>query len=261
MAVEVYIPKFGQTVEEVTLLQWMADDGAAVKKGQEVLEIETDKTTFFVEAEGAGTLHRGPFEPGKVVPVLTIVATIGAPDEKFVGGMIQGEDETEVKAETQAKVEVEVPSASTLTSKVFASPRARKLAATEHVDLAAMTPTGGGGVRVVERDVQAYVASAPKATPLAEKLAAEAGIDLRKLAGTGPGGKITKEDVEAAVKAVVPAPVAAPTQPQLPASSFQLPTSNLQPPISNLQPSSLCCASSANSARRTWSARGRTACT
>ena len=62
-----------------------------------------------------------------------------------------------------------------------------------------MTPTGGGGARVVEKDVQAYLASAPKASPLAEKIAAEAGIDLRKLTGTGAGGKITKEDVELAV--------------------------------------------------------------
>jgi pyruvate dehydrogenase E2 component (dihydrolipoyllysine-residue acetyltransferase) len=202
MAVEVYIPKFGQTVEEVTLLQWLVDDGVAVKKGQEILEIETDKTTFFVEAEGVGTLHRGPFEPGKVVPVLTVVATIGAPDEKFVAGMIQVESEApeEIKAEVEvkaeAKDEAEAP------GRVFASPRARKLAAAEHVDLAAMTPTGGGGVRVVEKDVQAYVASAPKVSRLAEKIAAEAGIDLRKLVGTGAGGKITKEDVELAVAGV-----------------------------------------------------------
>ena len=101
MADEVYIPKFGQTVEEVTLLQWLVDDGAVVKKGQEILEIETDKTTFFVESEGAGTLHRGPFEPGKVVPVLTIVATIGAPDEKFVGGMIQTGEEAEAEAKVR----------------------------------------------------------------------------------------------------------------------------------------------------------------
>ena len=53
-----FIPKFGQTVEEVTLLQWLVEDGAAVKQGQEILEIETDKTIFFVEAEGAGSLHR-----------------------------------------------------------------------------------------------------------------------------------------------------------------------------------------------------------
>ena len=201
MAVEVYIPKFGQTVEEVTLLQWLVDDGAVVKRGQEILEIETDKTTFFVESEGAGTLHRGPFEPGAVVPVLTIVATIGAPGEKFVGGRIrvEGEEEAEVKVEAEAKVEAKAEAEAGVSSKVFASPRARKLAAKEHINLAAVTPTGGGGVRVVERDVQAYAVSAPKASPLAEKIAAEAGIDLRTLAGTGAGGKITKEDVELAV--------------------------------------------------------------
>ncbi len=113
MAVEVYIPKFGQTVEEVTLLQWLVDDGVAVKKGQEILEIETDKTTFFVESEGAGTLHRGPFEPGAVVPVLTVVATIGAPGEKFVGGMIQiGRERTRAEAESgRLRIEASATSA------------------------------------------------------------------------------------------------------------------------------------------------------
>ena len=80
-----------------------------VKKGQEILEIETDKTTFFVESEGAGTLHRGPFEPGKVVPVLTIVATIGAPGEKFVGGMIETEAEVKAEVKTEVKAEAEAP--------------------------------------------------------------------------------------------------------------------------------------------------------
>ncbi|MEJ5199524.1 MAG: biotin/lipoyl-containing protein, partial [Anaerolineae bacterium] len=174
MAIEVYIPKFGQTVEEVTLLQWLVEDGAPVKKGQEILEIETDKTTFFVEAEESGYLHRGPFEPGQVVPILTVVATIGAADEKFVGGKIlTGEEAAEEETKAEAAVAVQEKGAeSAAPAKIFASPRARRLAAQEHVDLAAVTPTGGGGVRVVERDVRAYLESAPKATPLAEKLAA-----------------------------------------------------------------------------------------
>jgi pyruvate dehydrogenase E2 component (dihydrolipoamide acetyltransferase) len=72
---------------------------------------------------------------------------------------------------------------------------------------------------------------------LAEKLAAEAGLDLRAITGTGPGGKITKEDVEAAIKAAAPIPViptapviapAAPTAPiQLPVPSFQLPVAEI----------------------------------
>jgi pyruvate dehydrogenase E2 component (dihydrolipoamide acetyltransferase) len=86
------------------------------------------------------------------------------------------------------------------------SPRARKLAAEKGVDLATagITPTGGEGVRIAERDVLAYLASAPKATPVAQKLAAETGVDLHLVTGTGPGGKITKEDVEQVMKAAAP---------------------------------------------------------
>jgi pyruvate dehydrogenase E2 component (dihydrolipoamide acetyltransferase) len=73
------------------------------------------------------------------------------------------------------------------------------LAEERNVDLSQVTPTGGGGARVTEKDVLAYLASAPKATPIAQKLAAEAGVDLRTVAGTGPGGRITKEDVEGAI--------------------------------------------------------------
>ena len=77
------------------------------QEGPGVLEIETDKTTFFVEAEAGGTLHRGPFEPGKVIPVLTVVAIIGAAGEKFVGGAIQAEVEVEAEAKVEAEVEDE----------------------------------------------------------------------------------------------------------------------------------------------------------
>ena len=128
MAVEVYIPKFGQTVEEVKLLQWLAEDGAVVKKGQEILEIETDKTTFFVEAEGAGTLHRGPYQVDQTIPVLTVVAIIGAKDEAFKAEA-KVEAETEVEAEVKAEPEVASTLALTSASKVAVSPRARKLAA------------------------------------------------------------------------------------------------------------------------------------
>jgi len=117
--------------------------------------------------------------------------------------------------------------AAPVTGKVFASPRARRLAEAKGVDLSAVTPTGGGGVRVAERDVVAYLSQQPapsrrEATPVAQKMAAEAGIDLSQVAGTGPGGRITREDVERAIKAAataapaapVPAPVTAPPLPE-----------------------------------------------
>ena len=81
MAVEFFVPKLGQTVEEVTLVNWLVPDGAKVAQGQEVLEVETDKAVFPVEANGKGYIHFGPFEAGQVVPVLTVVllAVLSAP--------------------------------------------------------------------------------------------------------------------------------------------------------------------------------------
>jgi len=217
MATDVYIPKFGQTVEEVTLLQWLAEDGAEVKKGQELLEIETDKTTFFVEAEAGGTLHRGPFEPGKVIPVLEVVAIIGGKGERFgavmgggdAGTGRQGDRETGGRGDAGGVLVAGVAGVAPLEAvavspdrRVAVSPRARKLAQEKGIDLAQadIIPTGGEGVRIAERDVLAYLASAPKATPVAQKLAAELGVNLRGVTGTGPRGQITREDVEAALE-------------------------------------------------------------
>lgn len=198
MAKEVYVPKLGQTVEEVTLVKWLVVDGQRVDQGQEILEVETDKAVFNVEAAGKGVLHIGPYREGMVVPVLTVVAVIGKPEETWDALMgRQGEEETSRGGEVTPG-----------SSRVFASPRARKLAVESGVDVAQVTPTGGEGVRVAERDVLAYLAAAPaaelraepKATPVAQKLAAGTGVDLRAVTGTGPGGRITKEDVEAAVE-------------------------------------------------------------
>jgi pyruvate dehydrogenase E2 component (dihydrolipoamide acetyltransferase) len=204
MAKELFIPKLGQTVEEVRIVRFLVDDGAKVDQGQEVMEVETDKAVFAVESPAKGYIHFGAFKEDTVVPVLTVVGIVGKADEKFVAAGAEPAAEAQVPEaaetpeETQTSAASEAPQAPS-SGQVFASPRAKKLAAEEHVDLTKVTPTGGGGVRVAERDVLAYLASAPKATPIAERMAADAGIDLRTLTGTGEGGKITKEDVQHAL--------------------------------------------------------------
>jgi pyruvate dehydrogenase E2 component (dihydrolipoamide acetyltransferase) len=218
MTVELFIPKLGQTVEEVTIVNWLVEDGAKVEPGQAILEVETDKAVFPVEANASGYLHRGAFNEGDVVPVVTTVAIIGAPEDKFtVQGGEKGEAAVKVEAETLAAegpvVEAvpAAPAGSETPEKVAVSPRARKLAIEKKVDLSKVKPTGGEGVRVVERDVLAYLSQLPKVSPLAQKVAAESGVDLGVMAGTGPGGRIMKSDVERAMKVETraPAPVAA----------------------------------------------------
>lgn len=197
MAKELFIPKLGQTVEEVRLVRYLVADGAKVDQGQEVLEVETDKAVFAVEAPAKGFIHFGPYKEDTVLAVLTVIATVGKADEKFspAGASVETAP-VEVVKPAESVSETNPQSQTSNPTKVFASPRAKKLAAEEKVDLSKVTPTGGGGVRVAERDVIAYLAEAPKATPIAERMAAEAGIDLRTLSGSGAGGIITKEDVE-----------------------------------------------------------------
>jgi pyruvate dehydrogenase E2 component (dihydrolipoamide acetyltransferase) len=199
MTEELFIPKLGQTVEEVTLVSWLVEDGARVSQGQVVMEVETDKAVFPVEANARGVIHIGPYQEGMVLPVLTVVAVIGKPEDKFEPkgaelGAPPQESDLAASTASVSSLSPQVPAVSEST-KPFASPRARKLAATKNVDLAAISPTGYSGARVAERDVLAFLAQSSKVTPVAQRMAAESGVDLRTVSGTGPGGRIVKDDI------------------------------------------------------------------
>jgi pyruvate dehydrogenase E2 component (dihydrolipoamide acetyltransferase) len=203
MAEELFIPKLGQTVEQVTLINWLVKDGDKVKQGQEVLEVETDKAVFNVEAVDDGFIHIGPFKAGDVLPVLAVVAVIGGKDEAFQAAAPAAATATPASAypETVQAASSEPVSAgkAAAAGKVFASPRAKKMAAEKNFDLSRITPTGEGGLRVTEKDVLDYLAQtgSMKISPVAKRMAEEAGLDLRSLQGSGLRGEITKADVEA----------------------------------------------------------------
>jgi len=207
MSEDLFIPKLGQTVEEVTLLNWLVEDGEKVEQGQEVLEVETDKAVFNVEAVESGYIHIGPFKAGQVVPVLEVVALIGGKDDIF-------REPKKVPVAAQPKKSLKEKDFSTIrtiskeaiegTEKVFdempfISPRARKLVKSKSVNLIAVTPTGGGGIRVRESDVLSYLSRSNKASPIARRMAEDAGLDLQSVTPSGPLGEITRADVEFAL--------------------------------------------------------------
>ncbi len=204
MAEEFFVPQLGQTVEEVVLVKWLVPDGAQVSRGQEVMEVETDKATFPVESNAKGYIHIGPYKEGDVIPVLTVVAVIGKPEDQFqlAGKQVESNQVVGNQATDQKEDDPQSVITPIAASTQFASPRARKLAAEKKVDLDQVSATGYGGMRVVERDVVAYLRQAPKATPVAQRVAADTGVDLRALTGTGSGGRIVKEDVARAAPAV-----------------------------------------------------------
>jgi pyruvate dehydrogenase E2 component (dihydrolipoamide acetyltransferase) len=236
MATEVIVPKQGQTVETVRLVQWLVKEGDPVKKGDPILEIETDKAVFEIEAPASGVLRRIEHHEGEEVPVVTRVGIIAAPNED-ISSLLGGATPAAVKA--APTVSEAMPGAAPSTpptaaaGRVFASPRARKAAREAGLsDLSIIRGSGPGG-RIVEADVLAYLAQKPAvptpekvavtgvipmapATPLAQRLAADLGVDLSKVVGTGPGGRITRADVERAAQeaqAVPTRPAMAPTPP------------------------------------------------
>jgi pyruvate dehydrogenase E2 component (dihydrolipoamide acetyltransferase) len=205
MTEEVFIPKFGQTVEEVTLVRWLVEDGQTVDQGQPVLDVETDKAIFSVEATEKGIIHIGPYKEGDIVPVVTVVALIGKKEDKFETAITSLGEIPEVREGAQV-TEQQLPLEQSTSfnpiggEKLFASPRARKFARAQGVELRRVQASGGGGRRIVESDVAAYLSSRPKATPVAQKIALAAGISLDGVAGSGPRGRVTRADVEPLVR-------------------------------------------------------------
>jgi len=199
MAVEVILPMLGETMDEGTIVKWLVDVGQPVQKGEPLYQIETDKAVLEVEAPADGVLRKVFYDAGSKVPVLTVVGLIAAPDED-ISAYQPPEHAQRVEADQAAETKA-APAAAPVEQRVapgriIASPRARKLAAQENVDLSQIKGTGPGG-RIVERDVRAYLEAQPVATPVARRIAAEAGLELAAIKGTGPGGRITKADVEA----------------------------------------------------------------
>ncbi len=99
MAKEVFMPKAGMDMQEGTIISWFANEGDSVRKGEALLEIETDKVSMEVESPADGILLKRYFDDGAVVPVVTIIGYIGEAGESvpdrpsMAGGQAREADE------------------------------------------------------------------------------------------------------------------------------------------------------------------------
>ncbi len=190
----ILMPQLGETVAEGRIIKWFKSAGDAVKPGDNLFEIETDKVSMEVPATEAGVLSEIRVPEGEVAPVGAIVGIIGAA----------------ASAPTQpspsaAKPPPASPVAIPLTTGRNAPPAAAPVAA-RPIKLDPFFE-----VRTPERNFgTARLAGGATVTPLARRLASDAGIDLSRLSGSGPHGRIVARDVENA-----PRP-AAPTAPRAP---------------------------------------------
>ncbi len=178
MATNILMPALSPTMEEGKLARWLVKEGDAVKSGDILAEIETDKATMEFEAVDEGRIGKILVPEGsegvKVnAPIAVLLEEGEKPGEVDISAAMKNIGEA-VKAEAPKKAEASQAPAKAETPKAEAASQAPK---------ATPAPQAHDGNRVF-------------ASPLARRIAQQKGVDLSALSGTGPRGRIVKSDVE-----------------------------------------------------------------
>lgn len=169
---DVTMPRLSDSMEEGTIVTWHVSDGAEVKAGDELAEIETDKATVSFEAEAEGTIKL-LVAAGETVPLGAVIARIGGEGESPPAMPAQGSVHADAVAEPGA-AEPQLPGADGVSS--------------------ATNGRASAGSAAGPR---------PAASPLARRLAASLGVNLHVIVGSGPRKRIVRTDVERAASATV----------------------------------------------------------
>lgn len=188
MAFEVKMPQLGLTMEEGTVTRWVKQEGDAVKVGEVILEITTDKLTSEVESEYDGVLLKIVAQEGEDIPVKGLLAYIGEAGEQVGDAPAAAPAVAPVEAAlVQAAVPVVVAAPVSVGGRVRISPLAKKTAAKLGVDYTTVAGSGPLG-RIVQKDILAAeeaaknapvsVAAAPAHTAVPEKPAIATSLEL-----------------------------------------------------------------------------------
>ncbi|MFN2637050.1 MAG: dihydrolipoamide acetyltransferase family protein [Gemmatimonadaceae bacterium] len=227
MATKVVMEALSPTMEEGRLVKWNKNEGDAVKTGDVLAEVETDKAVMELVARADGVLRKRMANEGDASPVGTLIGVIAGADENIdsiVGGgapapaaqsgqnapggqapeankPAQGGGANRVVAETreapgrspvprspaEAQGEASTPPQEKASGGQAASPPSRP---------AAPRPSAPPPPRAQGNGASAPTGGRQRSSPLARRLATEKGIKLGAIQGSGPGGRIVKRDVE-----------------------------------------------------------------
>ena len=197
---EIIMPALGMNQDSGKIVRWLIAEGQPVKKGEPLLEIETDKAIAEIEAPVSGILGRVSAQEGDDIPVGSVIGAILPADQA------ENPPPSVIQSSSPAKP------AGLGKPAPKASPIAARIAAEHNLDLALVR---SDGERIEKADVLAYIEAQMRtlrqpASPKARRLAAERNLDLAALKGSGPFGAILAADVEA-----VSDQIAVPTRPEL----------------------------------------------
>ena len=167
----VLMPRLSDTMTEGVIASWNKQVGDAVKKGDVLAEIETDKATMELESYKNGTLLYVGAKQGEKIAVNALLCIIGEKGKVDVDAIVKAANTS------GGKVEQEKPKQSE------EAPATKKENTKEEPVTSPSLQVNEGNGRV-------------KASPLAKKLAAEKGIDIKRVPGSGDGGRIVKADID-----------------------------------------------------------------
>ena len=189
MPINILMPALSPTMEKGNLAKWLKKEGDAVKSGDVIAEIETDKATMEVEAVDEGTLAKIVVPEGTAdVPVNQVIAVLAG----------EGED-------------VKSAAAGAAKAPVAAAPKPQAAAAPTKAEATKPAAAPQPAAPKPQTAPQPHAAGDRMfASPLARRLAKEAGIDLSRIQGSGPHGRVIQRDVEGAKSGKGMKPAAAP---------------------------------------------------
>ena len=169
--IEIKVPAVGESINEVTLVKWLKKEGQYVERDEVLAELESEKATFEVNAEKAGTLK-----------------TLGKEGDTLkIGDVLARIDETAARPEGQPAAE---PAATQATAQPATRPAAEP-AATQ----AATQPAAQAAASATQPASQPAAATAAKATPVAAAIITDKKVDAASITPSGANGKILKHDV------------------------------------------------------------------
>jgi len=206
---EIHVPELGESVADATVGRWLKQEGDQVAAGEPLVELETDKINFEVEAEEDGVLQSIAKGEGETVGVGDVIGTIGEGGEAGDGAAPQQEaEEGESEADTGQPQAEEPKEERPEASETKVAPAATESEAEQAADEMDEEPEGEDGA---EEDANGH-----RASPSVRRLAREYGVDLAGVSGSGPGGRVTKEDVERRIRERHSGPSEAPEREEAP---------------------------------------------
>jgi len=154
LVTRVLMPRLSLTMTEGTVAQWFKKEGDAVKKGEPLVEVLSEKVTYEVEAPASGVLRKILAEKGTDVPVAGTLGLITVPGEELpeieVVAAVPAIKTEEAMAMPERKVLERVK------ERIIASPAAKRLASEHGIDLTQVMGTGPQG-RIIEEDVKSFI--------------------------------------------------------------------------------------------------------